>query len=84
MAFNTGFYAYAIIGHKQADQLLPQLLMEKFDTFPKHCRCIEHMLEGDWFRKNKFSRCPSVRPCVRPSVTFCFLNILNRHENVLD
>ena len=29
MAFNIGFYAYAIIGHTQADQLLPQLLMEK-------------------------------------------------------
>ena len=33
MAFNKGFYAYAIIGHTQADQLLPQLLMEQFDTF---------------------------------------------------
>ena len=29
-----GFYAYAIIGHTRADQLLPQLLMEQFDTFP--------------------------------------------------
>ena len=28
MAFNKGFNAYAIIGHTQADQLLPQLLME--------------------------------------------------------
>ena len=30
-----------------------------------------------------FSRCPSVRPCmrlsVRPSVTFCFFNILKTH-----
>ena len=26
-----------------------------------------------------FSRCPSVRACVRPSVTFCFLNILKSH-----
>ena len=24
MAFNIGFYAYAIIGHTRADQLLPQ------------------------------------------------------------
>ena len=32
--FNIGFYAYAIIGHTRADQLLPQLLMEQFDTFP--------------------------------------------------
>ena len=33
MAFNVGFYAYAIIGHTRADQLLPELLMEQFDTF---------------------------------------------------
>ena len=32
MAFNIGFYAYAIIGHTRADQLLPQLFMEQFDT----------------------------------------------------
>ena len=30
MAFNIGFYAYAIIGRTRADQLLPQLLMEQF------------------------------------------------------
>ena len=46
MAFNIGFYAYAIIGHVQADQLLPQLLMEQFDTFPMQCRHIKHMHEG--------------------------------------
>ena len=34
MAFNIGFYAYAIIGHTLAHQLIPQLLMEHFDTFP--------------------------------------------------
>ena len=34
MAFCIGFYAYAIIVHTHADQLLPQLLMEQFDTFP--------------------------------------------------
>ena len=34
MAFSIGFYAYAIIGHTRADQLLPQLLMEQFDNFP--------------------------------------------------
>ena len=34
MAFNIVLYAYeAIIGHTRADQLLPQLLMEQFDTF---------------------------------------------------
>ena len=36
MAFCIGFYAYAIIGHTQADQLLPQLLMEQFDTLPRY------------------------------------------------
>ena len=30
MVFNIGFYAYAIIGHTRADQLLPQRLMEQF------------------------------------------------------
>ena len=29
-----------------ADQLLPQLLMEHFDTFSIQCRHIEHMHEG--------------------------------------
>ena len=37
-----------------ADQLLPQLLMEQFDTFPIQCRHIEHMHEGVWFIKNYF------------------------------
>ena len=52
MAFDIGFLAYAIIGPTQADQLLPQLLMEQFDTFPIQCRHIEHMHEGVLFRKN--------------------------------
>ena len=71
MALNIGFYAYAIIGHTRADQLLPQLLMEHFDTLHIQCR-----------------RCPCVRACVcasvcasvRPSVTFCFFNILKSHR----
>ena len=45
MAFNIGFYAYAIIGLTRADQVLPQLFMEQFDTFPIQCRHIEHMHE---------------------------------------
>ena len=58
MTFNKGFYAYAIIGHTRADQLLPQLLMEQFDTFPIQCRHIEHMHEGGWFstQVNRMSR----------------------------
>ena len=37
-----------------AYQLLPQLLMEQFDTLPIQCRHIEHMHEGVWSRKNNF------------------------------
>ena len=44
----------AIIGHTWADQLLPQLLVEQFDTFPIQCRHIEHMHEEVRFRKNIF------------------------------
>ena len=54
MAFNKGFYAYAIRGHTWADQLLPQLLMEQYDTFPIQCKHIEHMHEGVRFRKKYF------------------------------
>ena len=34
-----------------ADQLLPQLLMEQFDTFTRQNRHIEHMHEGVWLNK---------------------------------
>ena len=37
-----------------ADQHLPQLLMEQFDTLLVQCRHIEHMHEGVWYRKNNF------------------------------
>ena len=56
MAFNIGFYAYAIIGHTQTDQLLPQLLMEQFDTFPIQCRHIEHNFS--------LIRCLYMRVCI--------------------
>ena len=32
-----------------ADQLLPKLLMERFDILPIQCRHIKHMYEGVWF-----------------------------------
>ena len=38
----------------RVDQLLPQLLMEQFDTLPKQCRHIEHMHEGVGLEKNNF------------------------------
>ena len=56
MAFNIGFYAYAIICHTRADQLLLQLLMEQFDTFPIKLSHIEHMHERVLFRKLIFDR----------------------------
>ena len=61
MVFNIVLYAYAIIGQTRADQLLPQLLMEQFDTLPIQCRHIEHMHEGVWFRKNIFDKMTAVR-----------------------
>ena len=45
-------FVYALIGLSWADQLLPQLLIEQFDTLSIQCRHIEHMHEGVWFRKN--------------------------------
>ena len=44
-----------------ADQLLPQLMMEQFDTLPIQCIHIEHMHEVVWFRKNNFNRMTAVR-----------------------
>ena len=61
MAFYIGFYAYAIIVHTQADQLLPKLLMEQFDTFPLQCRHIEHMHEGVGSEKIIFDKMTAVR-----------------------
>ena len=51
MAFYLGVYACAIIVHKQANQFLPQLLMEQFDTLLIQCIHIEHMHEGVWLKK---------------------------------
>ena len=46
-------YAYAMTVHTRADQLLPQLLMQQFDTLPMECRHIEYIHEGVWFNKKK-------------------------------
>ena len=43
-----------MIVHTLVDQLLPQLLMEQFDTLPTQCRHIKHMHEVVLFRKNNF------------------------------
>ena len=44
-----------------ADELLPQLLMEQFDTLPIQCRHIEHMHEGVWLKKIIFDKISAVR-----------------------
>ena len=44
--FTYMVFVYAWIVPLWADQLLPQLLMEQFETLPLHCRHIEHMHEG--------------------------------------
>ena len=61
MAFNIRFYAYAIIGHTWADQLLLQLLMEQFDTFPIQCRHIELGMKEFGSEKIIFTKMTAVR-----------------------
>ena len=53
-SFSLIMFVYAKMVPSRADQLLPHLLMEQFDTLPIQCRHIEHMHEGAWFRKNNF------------------------------
>ena len=45
-----------MIVHTQTYQILPQLLMELFDTLPSRCRQIEHMHEGVWFKNIIFNK----------------------------
>ena len=47
-------YACSMIVHTRADQLLPQLLMELFDTLYIQCKHIEHMHERVWFIKTYY------------------------------
>ena len=54
-----------------ADQLLPQLLMDQFDTLPIQCRHIEHMHEGVWFKKIIFDKMTSMRiQTIFPTLSF--------------
>ena len=75
MAFNIGFYAYAIIGHTRADQLLPQLGGMIFKP-PANFVCGGYTV---FTLSVRVSVCASIRASVRPSITFCFLNILKSH-----
>ena len=36
-------YAYAMIVHMRADQLLPRLLMEQFGTLPSQCYYVDSL-----------------------------------------
>ena len=49
-------YACSMIVHTRADQLLPQLLMELFDTLYAQSCHIEHMYEGVWFTKTYYGQ----------------------------
>ena len=61
MAFYIGFYANAIIVHTLADQLLPPLLMEQFDTYPIQCRHIEIYMKEFGSEKIIFDKMTSMR-----------------------
>ena len=61
MAFYIGVYAFAIIVHTLVDQLVPQLLMEQFDTLLIQCRHIEHMHGGVWFKNYFFYKVTAMR-----------------------
>ena len=48
-------FVYALMVPSWANQLLPQLLMEQFDTLPVQCRHIEHLcLKEFGSEKNNF------------------------------
>ena len=59
-----------------ADQLLPQLLMEQFETLPIQFKHIEHMHEGVLFRKNNFWRNDSCENLVN----FSLIRLLYMHR----
>ena len=61
MAFCIGFYAYAIMGHTRADQLLPQLLMEQFDTLPIHFNTLNICMKEFGLEKIIFDKMTAVR-----------------------
>ena len=61
MAFNIGFYAYAIIGHTQADQLLPQLLMEQLILFLYNVDTLNICMKEFGSEKINFDKMTAVR-----------------------
>ena len=61
MAFNIVLYAYAIIGHTRADQLLPQLLIEQFDTFLYNVDTLNICMKEFGLEKIIFDKMTTVR-----------------------
>ena len=54
------------------NQLLPQLLIEQFDTLPIQYRHIEHMHEGVWLKIFFFDKMTAMRPSTIISLySFC-------------
>ena len=73
MAFNIGFYAYAIIGHTRADQLLPQLLMEQFILFLYNVDTLNICMEEFGSEKIIFDKITAVRTMtIFPSRAFVY------------
>ena len=54
--FPNKAFVYAYMVPSWADQLLPQLSIEQFDTLPIQYRHIEHMHEGVWLKKKIFTK----------------------------
>ena len=54
-----------------ADQLLPQLLMEQFDTWPIQYRHTEHMHEGVWLKKKMDKMTAAETYTIIPIYGFC-------------
>ena len=54
-------YACAMIVHSWANQFLPQILMDQFDTMPTQCRHIEHMHEVLKFKKKIIDKMTALR-----------------------
>ena len=54
-------FVYALMVPSCADQLLPQLLLEQFETLPIQYRHIEHLHERVWFKRIFFDKMTAVR-----------------------
>ena len=53
-------YAYVVIVHPQANEILRQLLMNNLGTLPSHCSFIKRMHEEIWL-KSIFDRTIAMR-----------------------